>query len=104
MPQTPRVFISYARIDGEAFAANLVRRIEQAEYVLKDLGFAQCRVRDHDTVARIELPAEMIARATENHERIVEALKALGYTYVTLDLQGFRSGSMNEPLTSDDKS
>ncbi len=89
---------------GRPVTEEKLRRIEQAEYVLNDLGFAQCRVRDHDTIARIELPAETIARATENRERIVEALKALGYTYVTLDLEGFRSGSMNEPLTSADKS
>lgn len=89
---------------GQPVTEEKLRRIEQAEYVLKDLGFAQCRVRDHDTIARIELPAETIARAMENRQRIVQALKALGYTYVTLDLQGFRSGSMNEMLGADDKS
>jgi len=89
---------------GRPVTEEKLRRIEQAEYVLKDLGFAQCRVRDHDTIARIELPAETIARAAKNRQKIVQALKALGYTYVTLDLGGFRSGSMNEPLQSDDKS
>ena len=73
-------------------------RIEHAEYVLKDLGFVQCRVRDHDTIARIEVPAADIPRAVELRETIVEKLKALGYAYVTLDLQGFRSGSMNETI------
>ena len=89
---------------GRPVTEEKLQRIEQAEYVLKDLGFTQCRVRDHDTIARIELPAEMIPRATEHRRSIVQALKALGYNYVTLDLQGFRSGSMNEMLGADDKS
>ena len=60
-----------------------------------DLGFASCRVRDHDTVARIEVPAGQIDRLlAPARARSSAALKALGYTYVTLDLQGFRSGSM----------
>ena len=73
-------------------------RIEQAEYVLKDLGFRQCRVRDHDTVARIEVPGDQIEQLLAHREKVLAALKGLGYKYVTLDLQGFRSGSMNESL------
>jgi len=83
---------------GSAITPERVWRIEQAEYVLHDLGFRQCRVRDHGTVARIEVPADDLARALAAREEIVESLKALGYVYVTLDLEGFRSGSMNEPL------
>jgi uncharacterized protein len=57
-------------------------------------------VRHHDTIARIELPREELARVflEGHHEPIVRRLKELGYSYVTLDLQGFRSGSMNETL------
>ena len=83
---------------GQEITPERLGRIERAEYVLRDLGFVGCRVRDHGEVARIEVPAEMIARATELRDDIVGPLKALGYTYVALDLQGFRSGSMNEEL------
>jgi len=83
---------------GDAITVEKLSRVEQAEYALKDLGFAQCRVRDHDTLARIEVPAGQIARAAGLASELVELLTALGYTYVTLDLKGFRSGSMNETL------
>ena len=83
---------------GQEITAEKLSRIERAEYVLKDLGFRQCRVRDHETVARIEVPPGDVGRAVEQRAPIVEALKDLGYAYVTLDLQGFRSGSMNETL------
>ena len=83
---------------GQGVSSEKLARIEHAEYVLKDLGFVQCRVRDHDTIARIEVPADDIPRAVELRETIVGKLKALGYAYVTLDLQGFRSGSMNETI------
>jgi uncharacterized protein len=73
-------------------------RIEQAEEVLKDLGFSQCRVRDHEPVARIEVPVERVEHVLAHREAIASALNQLGYTYVTVDLKGFRSGSMNEPL------
>jgi uncharacterized protein len=72
--------------------------IERAETALLDLGFRVCRVRHHEDVARVELgPAEM-ARALEPEvrEAIVRDLKAIGYRYVTLDLQGYRMGSLNE--------
>jgi len=83
---------------GQGVSSEKLARIEHAEYVLKDLGFVQCRVRDHDTIARIEVPADDIPRAAELRETIVGKIKALGYAYVTLDLQGFRSGSMNETI------
>ena len=83
---------------GQPITAEKLSRIERAEYVLKDLGFRQCRVRDHDTIARIEVPAADVARAAAHAECITAALKDLGYAYVTLDLEGFRSGSLNETL------
>ena len=83
---------------GQGVSSEKLARIEQGEYVLKDLGFIQCRLRDHDTIARIEVPTDDIPRAAELRETIVEKLKALGYAYITLDLQGFRSGSMNETI------
>jgi uncharacterized protein len=77
-----------------------LRTIEQAELVLRGLGFRVCRVRHHDTVARIELGADELPRALEPAVRteLVRQLKALGYQFVTLDLQGYRLGSLNEPI------
>lgn len=89
---------------GQPITAERLSRIERAEYVLKDLGFAQCRLRDHDNLARIEVPGELISAVVEHKDRIVAAIKQLGYSYVTLDLQGFRSGSMNEVLDESMKS
>lgn len=83
---------------GETITAERLRRIEQAECALNGLGFRQVRVRDHGVVARIEVPPDQIARAAQLRGRIVSALKELGYNYVALDLEGFRSGSMNETL------
>jgi uncharacterized protein len=83
---------------GEPITPQKLSRIEQAESLLKDQGFAECRVRDHEKIARIELPSGSLARAVELRETIIERLKALGFFYITLDLQGFRSGSMNEVL------
>ena len=56
----------------------------------------QFRVRHHDTIARLEVQPDDFELVVERHEEIVARLKELGYIYVTLDLQGFRSGSMNE--------
>jgi uncharacterized protein len=71
--------------------------IERAEQALKSLGFAEVRVRHYGDTARIEVPLESLARLTEEvmRERVVEGLKAAGYARVTLDLEGFRSGSLN---------
>jgi pyridinium-3,5-biscarboxylic acid mononucleotide sulfurtransferase len=70
------------------------------ERVLRRLGFAECRVRYHDRVARIEVPADLLPRivAPEVRTVLVKELRALGFLYVTVDLQGFRSGSLNEAL------
>ena len=83
---------------GQPITPEKLARIEQAEALLFEMGFTQVRVRDHDTVARIELLPEDIPHALQAADRIAEPLKALGYTYVAIDLQGFRSGSMNETL------
>src|ERR1700730_13366268 len=78
-----------------------LRTIERAEQVLRSLGFRVCRVRHHDDLARIEIAREEMARALEPEiaAAMVRALKALGYRYVTLDLQGYRTGSLNEGLS-----
>jgi pyridinium-3,5-biscarboxylic acid mononucleotide sulfurtransferase len=77
-----------------------LRTIERAEQALRDLGFRVFRVRHHDDVARIEIAREEMARALEPEisAAIVRQVKAAGYQYVTLDLNGYRRGSLNEGL------
>lgn len=77
-----------------------LRQIEQAERVLHELRFRVCRVRHHDALARVELGRDEMLRALdpETNARLVRGLKAAGYRYVTLDLQGYRLGSLNEVL------
>jgi len=77
-----------------------LRMIERAESVLRDLGFRICRVRHHDTIARLELGREEIARALEPDvaDTIDRELRAIGYAHVTVDLRGYRLGSLNEAL------
>lgn len=75
-------------------------KVAAGERLLRRLGFRECRLRYHDQVARIEVPAAELARLIEPPIRaeIVTELKALGFLWVTVDLQGFRSGSLNEAL------
>jgi len=80
---------------GTPITPELLRQIEAAEDVLVALGFAQFRVRHHGEIARLEVPAEELARAVEQHAAIVAGVQAAGYRFVTLDLAGFRSGSLN---------
>ena len=85
---------------GSEVTVEKLRMIEQAEQVLHSLGFRQCRVRHHDEVARLEIAAAEMGRALseEIREALVRDLKAIGYRYVSLDLQGYRTGSLNEVL------
>ena len=85
---------------GEAITPAILRQIDRAEDVLRDLGLGQLRVRHHDTLARIEVTPDALPSVMASRDQIVSRLKALGYVYVTLDLQGFRSGSGNEALTA----
>ena len=77
-----------------------IEKVRLAEEVVRSLGLTQYRVRHHGTIARIEALPEDIAKLASPEVRagLVEAFKRIGYTYVTLDLEGFRSGSMNEVL------
>jgi len=83
---------------GQHLTAERLERIAKAEAIVRGLGFRQCRVRDHEPLARIEVPPAELPRAFELREKLTAALKPLGYTYVTLDLEGFRTGAMNETL------
>ena len=86
---------------GSQVTVKKLRQIEDGEALLRAEGFREMRVRHHGTIARIEVPESELGRFTQDSERrqrIIESLKAIGFTYVTLDLQGFRSGAMNEAL------
>ena len=79
-------------------------RVERAERALKALGFPVVRVRVHDPIARVEVPAADMDRLLrpETRAQVVASVKAAGFGYVALDLQGFRSGSLNEALRTPD--
>jgi pyridinium-3,5-biscarboxylic acid mononucleotide sulfurtransferase len=89
---------------GEIITAEKLRMVASGERLLRGLGFSQVRVRHHGSIARIEVGEAEISRSAEGSVRraIVDHLRAEGFTYVTLDLQGFRSGSMNEVLGAAD--
>lgn len=85
---------------GETLTLEKVRAVDAAEQQLLDRGFETVRVRHGGNTARIELAPDELSRAVADplRSQIVSALKQLGFTYVTLDLQGYRTGSMNETL------
>lgn len=80
-----------------------LKQVDQAEEFLRGLGFVEFRVRHHDTIARIEVKPGDIEKVTARRSLIVEKLKGVGFKYVTVDLQGFRSGSLNEVLSEQQK-
>ena len=82
---------------GQPITTEALEKIEKAEDYLLSLGFTQFRVRMHSNLARIEVTGEEFEDALRKKEKISRHLKALGFDYVTLDLEGFRSGSMDEP-------
>ena len=90
---------------GERITAAGLERVERAEQWLMDagLGLAQLRVRSHGDMARIEVPPADIPRIAARAEEIAAALKSFGFAYVALDLQCYRTGSMNETLPSAEK-
>lgn len=88
---------------GVRLTPEILTRVERAEAVLRELRFGQFRVRHHGDLARIELTEEDLSRVMQPdvREAVVRDLKALGYAYVSLDLTGYRTGSMNEVLSKD---
>jgi uncharacterized protein len=84
---------------GEAITALKLSMIDQAEDFLIQLGFRQVRVRQHDNLARIEVPPADLAEVLAVADTVHAKLKEIGYTYVTMDLKGYRSGSLNEVLS-----
>lgn len=86
---------------GIALTPERLKQVYEAEKLIYGYGFEQARVRYHGDIARIEVPAGDILKLIDHRSEIVERLKSLGFTYVTLDLQGFRSGSLNEALNKE---
>ncbi len=83
---------------GEPLTIERLAMVEAAEEILSDAGFRQLRVRVHDKLARLEVPPEDFPELMKLRGVLVDKLKALGFAYVTLDLQGYRVGSMNESI------
>jgi len=83
---------------GNKITREKLTAVGEAEIFLKGLGIRQLRVRHHDKTARIEVTEDDMTILLQKKEQIVKKLKELGYTYVTMDLQGYRTGSMNEVL------
>ena len=103
MPASPCLAsrISY----GLEITESRLKQIEQAEDFLRTFGLVEFRVRHHDTIARIEVNPEDIENITREptSSKIVKKLKSLGFKFVAVDLQGFRSGSLNDPFSEKEK-
>ena len=83
---------------GTSVSVDLLGRVERAERGLRDLGFTDLRVRHYDDLARVEVPPSDFPRVIDGRDEVVAAVRAAGYRYVTLDLEGLRSGNLNEAL------
>ncbi|WP_243450445.1 ATP-dependent sacrificial sulfur transferase LarE [Desulfosporosinus sp. Sb-LF] len=80
---------------GDSITAELLQRIAQAEAVLYQKGYTECRVRVHGDIARIEVPINHFLKIVQEHSEIATPLQTIGFRFVTLDLMGLRSGSLN---------
>ncbi|HLI47928.1 MAG TPA: ATP-dependent sacrificial sulfur transferase LarE [Chthonomonas sp.] len=85
---------------GTRITPELLARVDGCEKFLRSLGFRQFRVRHHDTIARIEVEPHEMMHVLEHREAILTRFRELGYTYVTLDIEGYRQGKMNDTLNS----
>lgn len=83
---------------GTKITEDILKIVDKAEKILLREGFSQVRVRHHGDIARIEVPATELSRLIEKKELILTELKKLNYLYITIDLEGYRSGSMNQTL------
>ncbi|MEJ7721972.1 MAG: hypothetical protein WKF58_16780 [Ilumatobacteraceae bacterium] len=83
---------------GTEVTVNVLSSVERAERALRDLGLRQLRVRHHGDTARIEVGLDELDTVIAHRAEIVVAVRAAGYRYVTLDLEGFRSGNLNTAL------
>ncbi len=88
---------------GEKITVTKLDRLTMAELEVRKLGFSQFRIRSHENLARFEFAAEDMDKAWELKSRLIDICQKSGFNYVTIDLNGYRSGSMNEVLTDTDK-
>lgn len=88
---------------GTELSAGLIDQVNKAELYLQSLGFEKVRVRYHDNVARIEVAPEKITEVLFKREEIGKQLKVFGFDYVSVDLAGYRTGSMNEVIEQEEK-
>ena len=86
---------------GTRVTLDRLKSVEGAEFGLKQLGFADVRVRHYDDTARLEVPITALSKVLETREEVIRVLKDAGYRYVTLDLEGLRSGNLNAALPTD---
>ena len=86
---------------GAEITPEALERVARAERFLRSLGYETCRVRDHFPVARIEVAADALARLLTERECITREFRKVGYAYVTLDLEGYRPGAMDETLSDE---
>lgn len=93
----PQMACLSSRVEyGITITPKILSQVDRAEMALRKLGFADLRVRHHDKLARVEFEQRMLPRALAQRDEIVAAVRAAGYTHVTIDLAGLRHGSMNE--------
>lgn len=88
---------------GSQVTPDKLSQVEKAELILKTLGFIGHRVRHHDTIARLEIRPEQFQKAIDHNQQIVTALKPIGFLYITLDLGGYQTGSLNQTLATTSK-
>ena len=84
---------------GTTVSVSVLSRVERAEAALRAIGFRELRVRHYDDTARLEVPVAELAAVVERREAVVTAVRGAGYRYVTLDLEGLRSGNLNQALS-----
>ena len=95
----PQMACLSSRVEyGIQITPSILKQVDRAEAALRRIGFDDLRVRHHDRLARVEIERAMLPRALERRDEIIDAVKAAGYTEVTIDLEGLRHGSMNEGL------
>ena len=88
---------------GEKITKEKLNRVGNAEFEIKKLGFSQFRIRSHDNLARFEFIPEEMDKAWGNKDQLTEICRRSGFNYITIDLKGYRTGSMNEVLPESDK-
>lgn len=88
---------------GQPVSLEKLRQIEQGEVFLHELGFTQCRLRHHDTIARLEFLPEEMELFWPKQREIARKVRSLGFSYVTIDLEGYQSGKMNRELEQNEK-